>query len=246
MRDSRRIRERVEVRLERMQLIWLTLGAVIALGAVFALGMMVGKRAAYIEARNATRDSIAEIDADGERLQKLTFYNKLTAPSEEARSNRKEMQAKLKTETASPIVSQNVDETTASAVEQIEKGKKLSNTEPKAATPAPTEIVNSPPTMSSSHKVKDTDLIAALGRGPAQPGEFTVQVSSFQTIEEAKAYAASLERKGYRPFVISSKINGKGTWYRVRMGRFKDVEKAKDAKALLARADIPAWILKAD
>ena len=36
----------------------------------------------------------------------------------------------------------------------------------------------------------------------------------------------------------------RGTWYRVRLGRFAKQADAAKAKGVLAAADIPAWVLK--
>ena len=63
---------------------------------------------------------------------------------------------------------------------------------------------------------------------------------------EARAYSASLERKGFKPFIVTGKVRGKGTWYRVRLGRFTSESQATEGKLLLARADIPAWVLKTE
>jgi len=79
----------------------------------------------------------------------------------------------------------------------------------------------------------------------AQAGQFTVQVSAFQTSEEAEAYKSSLARKGYRPYVIPAEIPGKGTWYRVRVGRYDDKNAATEAKAQLALVNIPSFIVEA-
>jgi len=91
-----------------------------------------------------------------------------------------------------------------------------------------------------------TEARVALDSGPSRSGDYTIQVSSFQTMEEAKAYASSLERKGFRPFIIAAEIRKKGTWYRVRLGRFLDESTAQAAKRILLDADIPAWVLRAD
>ena len=85
---------------------------------------------------------------------------------------------------------------------------------------------------------------AALDLGPASHGEYTVQVSSFQTEREANAAAASLRRKGFTPFVVNADVSKRGTWYRVRLGRFTKQADAAKAKDILASADIPAWVLK--
>jgi cell division protein FtsN len=77
------------------------------------------------------------------------------------------------------------------------------------------------------------------------PGEFTVQVSAFQTSEEAEAYKASLTRKGYNPYVIPAEIAGKGIWYRVRVGRYETKTRANEAKAQLALVNIPSFVVEA-
>ena len=199
------MQERVEVRLERGQLIWLTLGSVVLLAAMFALGMLVGRRAARLEGPAiAAADPIAQIDAAGDMHKELTFYSRLTEPARPA---------------ATP---------------------KPPPSEP-AAAPAPI------PAPSPAPAAEATDAIhAELAGGPARSGDYTVQVSSYQSLDEAKAYAAVLERKGYKPFVVTSTIEGKGTWYRVRLGSFKDEPTAQKAKTLLARADIPVWVLKSE
>jgi cell division septation protein DedD len=84
---------------------------------------------------------------------------------------------------------------------------------------------------------------AALAAGPAGPGDFTVQVSAFQSLAEARTFATKLERAGFKPFIVRSKIAGKGTWFRVRLGRFSTEAEANRAKQILARAEIPAWVL---
>ena len=111
--------------------------------------------------------------------------------------------------------------------------------------PAPKKPAQKEETTRSETEPK-TPVRAALDRGPAKPGEFTIQVSSYQTREEAKAYSASLERKGFRPFVVAATLNDKGTWYRVRLGRFQNEDDAIEAKLLLAQADIPAWVLRTE
>lgn len=77
-------------------------------------------------------------------------------------------------------------------------------------------------------------------------GDFTVQVSAFQTSEEAEAYKASLSRKGYSPYVIPAEITGKGIWYRVRVGRYETKNKANEAKAKLALVNIPSFVVEAN
>jgi DedD protein len=57
-------------------------------------------------------------------------------------------------------------------------------------------------------------------------GHFALQLSSFQDKGEAEAFAQKFDSE--RPYMVVSEIEGKGTWYRVRIG---DYASAKDATA---------------
>jgi septal ring-binding cell division protein DamX len=57
-------------------------------------------------------------------------------------------------------------------------------------------------------------------------GRFALQLSSFQDKSEAEAFAQKFDSE--RPYMVVSEIEGKGTWYRVRVG---DYASAKDATA---------------
>ncbi len=69
----------------------------------------------------------------------------------------------------------------------------------------------------------NTETIAPTETG----GEYTIQIGSFKTEEEAKEIAESLISKGYPAFVTTGQIPGKGTWYRVRIGTFKTIKEAR-------------------
>ena len=85
-----------------------------------------------------------------------------------------------------------------------------------------------------------------INAGPARKGEYTVQVSAFQSSRDARSFAGKLESKGYKPFVVTSDINERGTWYRVRIGRFVTADEARSAKTTLAQSDITGWVLRTE
>lgn len=58
-------------------------------------------------------------------------------------------------------------------------------------------------------------------------GKYTIQLGSYNTVEEAKQFAEGFTVRGYSPIVNEVKIEGKGTWYRVSLGLFNTVEEAK-------------------
>lgn len=58
-------------------------------------------------------------------------------------------------------------------------------------------------------------------------GKYTIQLGSYNTVEEAKQFAEGFTVRGYNPIINEVKIEGKGVWYRVSLGLFNTVEEAK-------------------
>jgi DedD protein len=60
--------------------------------------------------------------------------------------------------------------------------------------------------------------------------KFTLQLSSFQDKNEAQAYLDSVKASGYQAYVTEGAVEGK-QFFRVRMGSYKSIEAANDAKS---------------
>jgi len=67
-------------------------------------------------------------------------------------------------------------------------------------------------------------------------GRFTLQLSSFQDRSEAEAFLTSMKSAGYQPYLTEADVSGKGTFYRVRLGSYRSLEAANDAKAEYEKA----------
>lgn len=86
---------------------------------------------------------------------------------------------------------------------------------------------------------------AVTTEAPAAPnplaGKYTIQLGSYNTIEEAKQFAEGFTVRGYNPIINEVKIKDKGTWFRVSLGAFDTVEAAKkyirEEKSLFAGQD---------
>lgn len=61
-----------------------------------------------------------------------------------------------------------------------------------------------------------------------ETGKYTIQLGSYSTMEEAKQFAEGFTVRGYNPIINEVIIAGKGTWYRVSLGLFANVQEAKD------------------
>ena len=76
-------------------------------------------------------------------------------------------------------------------------------------------------------------------------GVYSVQVGSFKNKTDANRLRNKLRKKKYKAFVILANLGDKGVWYRVRVGRFSDVEEAeKLAETLLKKEKIKGIVLK--
>jgi DedD protein len=65
---------------------------------------------------------------------------------------------------------------------------------------------------------------------------FTLQLSSFQARSEAEAFLSATKSAGYQPYLVEADVSGKGTFYRVRLGSYRSLEAANDAKAEYEKA----------
>ena len=64
---------------------------------------------------------------------------------------------------------------------------------------------------------------------PAQSSTlYAMQLGSFKTYAAAKTFSDKYISKGYKPYILSAALPGKGTVYRVRIGRFRDIEDAQE------------------
>ena len=72
---------------------------------------------------------------------------------------------------------------------------------------------------------------------------YTIQLGSFQRSGGARSFSEMLAEKGYEPHIIKVSLPGKGTVYRVRIGRFKSMEQAQVlAKKIEKKEKIAAFI----
>jgi cell division septation protein DedD len=79
----------------------------------------------------------------------------------------------------------------------------------------------------------------------SQGGDYTIQVSSFQSLEQATELKGRLSKKGYVTYVQSVDLQDKGTWHRVRVGNYHDKEGAERvANDLRSRESLPATVMK--
>jgi len=73
--------------------------------------------------------------------------------------------------------------------------------------------------------------------------KYKIQLASFQDLDGARIFSEQLQAKGYKPYILEVKLEGKGSMYRVRIGEFNSLEEAqKIAKEIERKENLTVLI----
>ena len=210
-RETELFKDKIEVSLDGRQIFYLFFGGAVIVGMVFVLGVMVGRR---IEARGhvdhaqtqTSTDPLAALD----RLEGnggLSFHGTLLG-NEAQRPVEKAIGEIEKARTAAPVA------------------------KPVAAPVAPAAPVAAPPKAEPAKaEAKHADDDKPKKKPHDDSASFTLQVSSFQDKGEAEALLSSIRSSGYQAYLTTAEVDGKGTFYRVRVGKYGSMDAATEAKS---------------
>lgn len=87
--------------------------------------------------------------------------------------------------------------------------------------------VEKPATVEVKDEIPKTEASVPVENISPMSGKYTIQLGSYNTIDEAKQFAEGFTVRGYDPIINEVVIEGKGTWFRVSLGLFNTVEEAK-------------------
>ena len=220
-REPELYKDKVEVSLDGRQIFYLFFGGAVIVGLVFVLGVMVGRR---VEARGHVERAHVEASVDPlaalDRLEGgsgLTFQGVLRgAPAPVTPVERKIEQERPEASGQRP----QAEEKKAAQAPKVDD-KKVDDKKPEkvADDKKPEKVADD-----KKPDKKDDD-----GKPEKKP-RFTLQLSSFQDRAEAEAFADSIRAAGFEPRVTEGDVDGK-QFYRVRLGTYRTLEAANDAKA---------------
>jgi cell division septation protein DedD len=231
MREGELFKEKIEVSLDGRQVFCLFCGGAVIACLVFVLGVMVGRR---VEARvHPDRMAAGAVASDP-----LAALDQLAADDTSGLA----FASALRGEGAGdPLGS--VDETIAAMAVEIAPEPPSADKTPPAPEPAPEPAPKPKPESkpeskpgsesqsgSESRSGSASRSGSESGSGPADQARFTLQLSSFQDRAEADAFLADLRKAGYKPFLVEAEVDGKGTWYRVRLGQYPTYDAALAGK----------------
>jgi DedD protein len=226
MRDGNRLKEKIELHLDRRQVTSLSVVALLLSASIFALGVMVGKNLSPGTRPSAPAEALLDrLDAQadggvGTPSEPLTFQDELTkklppvaAPAPPAQKATKQVIPVVPIPAAPGAAppqppSPAMQAPTAVAAAVIDAGglKAL----------ALKELTE----KDSGVEVAVASKLPVLKVPPAPKSFFTVQVKATQSSTEADKFAKKLRGQGYQSLVAEAEVEGKGKWYRVRVGKF--------------------------
>ena len=229
------MREKYDLSLDSRQVVSLLIGGIVVLGAVFVLGVLVGKKLSAVPRTDRAPDLLTALDHRSDALEQaratppLTFQEELTRPTPPTPAVTKAPAAPASS--PPPVAAAAAPPARAQAASRPpapvaaaeprpqpehkaapERKPDASPAETTRATPAEAVVTRSTPT--AAHPGPKPPDVSAAG------GPFTLQLGASPDRDVAERQAARLREKGYAPYIISAEVPGKGTWYRVRMGSF--------------------------
>jgi DedD protein len=236
-REPEFYKDKIEVSLDGRQIFYLFFGGAAIAGLVFVIGVMVGRR---IEARShldraetqPASDPLAALDRL-EGADSLSFHGAIAG--NEAPTDVEKAIGELEKRRAEPTRSDKSDVKRSDA--KGDKPDVRTDTKPEAKPGAKIDAKTDAKTDAKPDAKTDAKT---TGKPNAKAGEakgrFTLQLSSFQDKKEAEVFLAAIKLAGYDPTLTEANVNGQGTFYRVRVGSYRSLEAANDAKADYERA----------
>jgi DedD protein len=212
MRDENaRIREKFELSLDGRQVASVVVGALVIVGVVFVLGLNVGRQVATRQAGSARAGDLDALDraptaapaVDG---ASLTFHDQLV-------KQKPAPQPSVTAAVAAPIPSSPAA-AGSSAADHPERSAAAGGAESRDA--------------AGGAESRDAASTAERSRGTkpsASPGDFTIQIGATQ--QRSEADRISVRYRSLNPRVETADVQGKGRWYRVRVGSFATREAAE-------------------
>ncbi|MCL4225880.1 MAG: SPOR domain-containing protein [Myxococcales bacterium] len=245
-------KDKIEVSLDGRQIFYLFFGGAVVACLVFVLGVMVGRRLearAHVDRAAVTstkKDPLAALDRLAEGKGELTYPAALRSASAPVADVDRALGAVI--EPAPPVVAKPADRAVDKAADKTADKAAADKAADKAAADkaaadkaAADKAAREKADKAAADKAKaaaaEPDRGADTDRGADRGARarFTLQLSAFQDQGEAEAFLATVKKAGYAAYVVSAEVEGKGTFYRVRLGNYVTYDEAVAAKAEFER-----------
>jgi cell division septation protein DedD len=240
--------------LSQFQVVLALCGMIVGFLVCFGLGFLFGVWFQAQEQILPHGDAISLADDQLEREgpaaspgREMTFYSALAS-----RDGTPALQPQLQA-VAAPLSAPNPESQPPDPMpvvaSQSAQPSRLDEAEPNDAKPddekpdAANQVLPAP-LMAPAAPKSTPEVPAAVATAPGQPF-YSVQVGSFRQVEQAHRLQDDLLKKGYQARIGLSIVAGKGTWYRVRVGRYTDRDAADEtAQRLQEKEKIDVLVMQ--
>ncbi len=225
MRDAHRMKEKYDLSLDNRQIVSMLIGGLVVLGAVFVLGVVVGKKLSGNTGPQQTPDLLTALDEKAAAMassdRALTFPDELTRKTAAIPHVDLSLPLPPKPEVRAPVFGdEGHSEPEPPVVLEAPAPR------PKPDEPVPVRTATKELEVGTGAPLKEAMARAQRPTETVANGAFTLQLSASQDKGEADRFAARLRAKGYAPYILEAKVLDRGTWYRVRMGSFPSKDAA--------------------
>lgn len=178
--------------------------------AFFFLGYYVGK----YQSKSGKQDEIVlplpEVVSKNLPKEDFTFYKTLTD------KGNKTVSIDLKPKKSSEEDAGEKKSVEPESGKDKNPPKKGKQAEPKAEKPKTVTAKQPEPKKQTVKNEPETT------RGTDPKIRYSLQIASYPEKDSAEADVKKMKQRGYAAFITSSELEGKGTWYRVRLGSFSN------------------------
>jgi len=235
MRDAHRMKEKFDLSLDNRQIVSLFIASIVVLGAVFVIGVVVGKKMAVPPTAKPTSDLLTALDQKAAQMElarkdpPLTFQEELTRRAPDPVVAEPEAPA---VKPPAPVNPATHVVATADVSAAPTLAKALIPAAPKPLTSKLPEldghVANTPVATRTAEKDDLHSAFARIEQAAAKnpSGAFSIQIAASQSRPDAEAKVARLKARGYAPYIVTADVPGKGIWFRVRVGSFPTREAA--------------------
>lgn len=202
----------------------------VLLALVFSAGLITGQRMIRSETRaplvsvtSRSETPAADADSSGDEADDsnekkellFSFYDRLSegGDSREPASDREQQPS-------------------GPGDEQTAEGSSDSN---KRAADSPSDDSGGQPADESSEQTPDDSPSEAPDSEKSAAAKYTLQVSAYSSRDRARSRIRKLAGKGLDAHVVTAEVPEKGTYYRVRIGKFSTMEQAEKFQTELGR-----------
>ena len=249
MKELREVRSRYEFQLDNRQVVLLVSGLILTLMLSFLMGALFGSNLNKMKQSPAVAAAVGPAASSGQNefspggftlpVREAITDEALAPRSEQAITNSSHSRDDLIRQLESLKVPSEVKEEDPWP-EPVKTVAAPTKPEPKPAKPEPA------PTKPEPKPAKPEPASPPPAARVAPPaGTYTIQLASLPKREDAEALVHELRGKHYDAYMLHVSLPDKGSFYRVRIGHYRDLEQARKALVIVQNREgkfFDAWI----